>query len=69
MKLHDDELMHRYDRNSTDSKLSVYTQPEIVMNHLTDKEGLDKAYAGEDKLYIHGNNVCGGHLVLARRLG
>ena len=57
MKLHDDELMHRYNRNSTDSKLSNYTQPEIVMNQLTDKEGLDKAYAREDKLYVHGNTM------------
>jgi hypothetical protein len=57
MKLRDDELMHRYNRNSTDSKLSLYTQPEIVMNQLTDKEGFDKAYAREDKLYVHENTM------------
>jgi hypothetical protein len=49
--------MHRYDRNSTDSKLSIYTQPEIVMNQITDKEGLDMAYATEEKLYINGNTM------------
>jgi hypothetical protein len=28
-----------------------------VINQLTDKEGLDKAYAREDKLYVNGNTM------------
>ena len=31
--------------------------PEIVMQQLTDKEGLDKAYATTEKLYVHGNTM------------
>ena len=31
--------------------------PEIIMQQLTDKEGLDKAYAQIDKLYVHGDTM------------
>ena len=37
---------------------SVHRQQEIVINELTEKEGLDKAYAKAGKLHINGNNMC-----------
>jgi hypothetical protein len=57
LKPRHDDLMHRYKRNTTDAKLSIYTQPEIVINQLTDKEGLDKAYARAEKLYVNGDTM------------
>jgi pimeloyl-ACP methyl ester carboxylesterase len=50
-------MMHRYNRNNTGPKLGIYQQPEIVINQITDKEGLDKAYAREEKLFVNGNTM------------
>ena len=41
---------------STGNK-GVYMHPEIVMQQLTDKDGLDKATAARDKVYVHGNTM------------
>ena len=49
--------MNSFNKNVQNSKLSVYTQPEIIMNPLTYKEGLDKAYAKAGKLYVHGDTM------------
>ena len=53
-----DKLMHDKFRGigSTGNK-GVYIHPEIVMQQLTDKDGLDKATATRDKLYVHGNTM------------
>jgi hypothetical protein len=56
MKFYDELMMSKFNNNNS-PKLSVYRQPEIVINQLTDKEGLDKAYAREDKLYVNGNTM------------
>ena len=49
MKFYDDLMMSKFNNNNN-PKLSVYRQQEILINQLTDKEGLDKAYARADKL-------------------
>ena len=36
----------------------MYMHSEILMQQLTDKEGLDKAYAQTEKLYVHGDTMC-----------
>ena len=54
----DDNLMHdKFRGTGASSNMSVYMHPEIVMQQLTDKEGLDKAYATTEKLYVHGNTM------------
>ena len=55
MKFYDELIMSKFNcgKSINDPKHSVYRQQEIVMNPLTDKEGLDKAYALVDKVYIH----------------
>jgi hypothetical protein len=58
IKRRDDEMMmHRFNRNNTGPRLGIYQQPEIVINQITDKEGLDKAYAREEKLFVNGNTM------------
>ena len=56
MKFYDDLMMSNFNNNNN-PKLSVYRQQEILINQLTDKEGLDKAYARADKLYVNGNTM------------
>ena len=43
--------------NNNNPKNSACQQQAIVMNPLTDKEGLDKAYALLDKVYVHGDTM------------
>jgi hypothetical protein len=50
-------MSHQFSRNITDSKLSVYRYPELVIQPLTDDEGLDRAYALTDKLHMHGDTM------------
>ena len=57
---YNDKRMNEYFRrgaSSNSNKGSIYQQPQIVMRALTDKEGLDKAYAQDDKLHVHGDTM------------
>jgi hypothetical protein len=36
---------------------AVYQHPELVIKAITDKEGLDKAYARADKLFVNGDTL------------
>ena len=56
MKFYNDLMMSKFNNNNN-PKLSVCRQQEILINQLTDKEGLDKAYARADKLYLNGNTM------------
>ena len=44
-------------------KTPIYRTPTISISNLTDREGLDKAYAREGKTYLHGDTlyVAGTH--------
>jgi hypothetical protein len=55
MKLYDAELMSRYHMNESQPKEPIYRTPLISLSNLTDKEGLDKAYARADNIYLHGD--------------
>ena len=57
MKFYDDLMMSKFNNNNNNLKLSVCRQQEILINQLTDQEGLDKAYARADKLYVNGNTM------------
>jgi hypothetical protein len=50
-------ISDKFSRNTTDSKFSVYRHPELVIQSLTDEEGLDKAYALTEQLYVHGDTM------------
>ena len=56
MKFYDDLMMSRFNSNNN-PKLAVYRQPEILIYQVTDKGGLDKAYARADKLYVNGKTM------------
>ena len=49
--------LFRRGASSSSNKGAIYQQPEIVMRALTDKEGLDRAYAQADKLYVNGDTM------------
>ena len=53
-----DKLMHdKFSGTGASARKGVYIHPEIIMQQLTDKEGLDRAYATTEKLYVHGNTM------------
>ena len=59
MRYNDNLLSDKFHRggSSNPNKGAVYQHPEIVMRALTDKEGLDKAYARADKLFVNGDTM------------
>ena len=58
MRYNDNFLNDNFKRGgSSNSKMAVYQHPELAMQQLTDKEGLDNAYAQADKLYVHGDTM------------
>jgi pimeloyl-ACP methyl ester carboxylesterase len=57
MKFYDNLVADKFRGGGKNSKNAVYMHPEIIMQQLTDKEGLDKAYAQTDKLYVHGDTM------------
>ena len=57
MKLYDKVIHEKYRGTGSGGNRGVYMHPEIVMQQLTDKEGLDKATAARDKVYVHGNTM------------
>ena len=63
---YDDKRMNEFFRRGASSnanKGAIYQHPAVVMRALTDKEGLDRAYARADKLYVNGDTmyVAGTH--------
>ena len=57
---YDDERMNEFFRRGASSnanKGAIYQHPEIITRALTDKEGLDRAYARDDKLYVNGDTM------------
>ena len=59
MKFYDELMKSKFHSgvSNDNTKNSVYQQQAIVMNPLTDKEGLEKAYALVDKVYVHGDTM------------
>ena len=57
MKFYDNLIGDKFRGNGAHSKNAVYMHPEIIMQQLTDKEGLDKAYATTEKLYVNGDTM------------
>ena len=59
MRYNDNVLNDKFNRggSSNSNRGAVYQHPEIVMRALTDKEGLDKAYARADKLFVNGDTM------------
>ena len=57
MKFYDELMLSKCNSGDASPKHSVYRQQEVVMNQLSDKEGLDKAYANADKLFVIGNTM------------
>ena len=60
-----DQLMHMTKSNRADTQYQppVYRTPEIMLNNISDRVGLEKAYARDDKVYVHGDTlfVAGTH--------
>ena len=59
MKFYDELMMSKFHSglNNNEPKHSTYKPKGIVMNPLTDKEGLEKAYALPEKVYVHGDTM------------
>jgi hypothetical protein len=50
-------MNENFRESGTNSKQAVYMHPEIIMQQLTDKEGLDKAYAQTEQPHVHGDTM------------
>jgi hypothetical protein len=50
VNLYDDIITNKFNRHYTQPKDGIYRSPNIILDNLTDREGLDKAYALEDKM-------------------
>ena len=59
MKFYDELMMSKFHSglSNNEPKHSTYKPQGIVMNPLTDKEGLEKAYALPEKVYVHGDSL------------
>ena len=57
MKLYDKLMQERFRGTGAGGNKGIYIHPEIVFEQLTDKQGLDKATAAHDKVYVHGNTM------------
>ena len=59
MKFYDELMMSKFHSglSHNEPKHSTYKPQGIVMNPLTDKEGLEKAYALPEKVYVHGDTM------------
>ena len=57
MKLCDKLIHEKFRGIGSGGNRGVYIHPEIVIEQLTDKQGLDKATAARDKVYVHGNTM------------
>ena len=54
-----DQLMHMTKSNRADTQYQqpVYRTPEIILNNISDRVGLEKAYASDDKVWVHGDTL------------
>jgi hypothetical protein len=54
-----DQLMHmtKSNRKDTQYQQPVYRTPEIMLNNISDRVGLEKAYAADNKVYVHGDTL------------
>ena len=59
MKFYDELMKNKFHSgvSNNDPKKSVYQNQMITINPLTDKEGLEKAYALPEKVYVHGDTL------------
>ena len=57
MKLYDKLTHEKFRGTGSGGNKGVYMHPEITFQQLTDKQGLDKATAAHDKLYVHGDTM------------
>ena len=58
MKFREDETtLEKLGRSRSQPKETVYRTPGVLVNSITDKEGLDKAYTLDDKVYVNGDTL------------
>ena len=59
MKFYDELMMSKFHSglSNNEPKQSTYKPQGTVINPLTDKEGLEKAYALPEKVYVHGDTM------------
>ena len=56
-KADDTMMMRKLGRGITQPKEPVYRTPAITISPITDREGLDKAYALPDKVFVNGDTL------------
>ena len=59
MKFKEDDtmMMRKLGRGITQPKEPIYRTPAITISPITDREGLDKAYALPDKVFVNGDTL------------
>jgi hypothetical protein len=58
MKFREDETMlEKLGRSRSQPKEPVDRTPQVLINTITDKEGLDKAYALDNKINVNGDTL------------
>ena len=59
MKFKEDDamMMRKLLRSLTQPKEPVYRTPEVTISTMTDREGLDKAYALPDEVFVNGDTL------------
>ena len=59
MKFKEDDtmMMRKLGRSLTQPKEPVYRTPEVTISTMTDREGLDKAYALPDEVFVNGDTL------------
>ena len=64
MKFKEDDamMMRKLGRGTAQPKEPVYRTPAITISPITDREGLDKAYALPDKVFVNGDTLCTSYL-------
>ena len=53
----DETTLDKLERTRIQPKEPVYRTPGVLINSITDKEGLHKAYALGDKVYANGDTL------------
>jgi hypothetical protein len=58
MKFREDETMlEKLGRSRSQPKAPVYRTPQVLINTITYKVGLDKAYALDNQVYVNGDTL------------
>ena len=57
MKLYDKITHEKFRGTGAGRDRGIYMHPEITYQQLSDKQGLDKATAARDKVFVHGNTM------------